>query len=158
MNRWGTLLERFWVKVDKRGPDECWPWRGAQGAGGYGTIRRAGGGNAPAHRIAYELFVGPIPVGLDIDHTCHDPETCAGGDGCPHRGCVNPAHLEPLTHRENVLRGNTIGRINAAKTHCKRGHPLSGDNLYLRPDGGRQCKACTRMHRIAFDARQKAER
>lgn len=152
--RWGTLEERFWAKVDKRKPSDCWPWLGAQGSGGYGTIRRTGGGNTPVHRVSYELFVGPIPAGLDIDHTCHDPEVCTKGDSCPHRQCVNPAHLDPVTHRENVLRGDTIMSKNAVKMHCPQGHPYEGENLYITPAGGRDCRTCRRAATKRFKARQ----
>lgn len=81
-----------------------------------------------AHRFAYELANGPIPDGLEIDHLCRN------------RKCVNPAHLQAVSHRENMLR--------AAKTHCLNGHPLTGPNVYLRPDGrGRECRECRRRRR-----------
>jgi len=78
----------------------CWEWTGQITRHGYGWLVGIG-----AHRLAYEVFVGPIQSGLVIDHTCHDPDTCVCGDTCPHRRCVNPAHMETVTQRENWLRG-----------------------------------------------------
>lgn len=94
----------FWKKVDRRGPDECWPWLGHCQNGGYGQF--GSGGKRLTHRIAYEYLVGPIPDGLDLDHLCHtaDPQ-CADNEKCPHRKCCNPDHLEPVTRRENIRRG-----------------------------------------------------
>ena len=92
----------------------CWVWNGARGPGGYGI---SGGGHsadsgyrtAVAHRKMYEQEVGPIPDGYVIDHICHDPATCKLGNACPHRGCVNPTHLRPVTRTANARRnGNTI--------------------------------------------------
>lgn len=113
----------------------CWEWTASRfKSTGYGAYR---GRNA--HRAVYRAAVGPIPEGLDLDHLCRN------------RGCVNPAHLEPVTHRVNLLRGETIVAANAAKTHCRHGHPLAGDNLYVRPDGkGRDCREC----RSAADRRR----
>lgn len=88
------LLRRFWSKVDVR-PDGCWWWTGAIGASGYPHIK-VDGKKQRAHRIAYELFAGPVPDGFDVDHLCGV------------RKCVNPSHLEAVTHRENVLRGDTF--------------------------------------------------
>ncbi len=87
-----------------------------------------------AHRFAYELTVGPIPKGLTIDHVRER--------GCILELCCNPAHLEPVTLQENLLRGGTFQAANAAKTHCPRGHPYAGGNLYVRPDGSRRCRTC----------------
>lgn len=124
------LVKRFLSKVEKR--DDCWLWTGGKIGGGYGHFWAAGKQRA-AHRVAYEIFVGPIPDGAHLDHfVCENP------------ACVNPAHLRPASPRENTLRGNGPAAANAAKTHCKRGHPLSGDNLRIRPNGNRACKACNR--------------
>lgn len=86
------------------GPDECWPWTGyVNTKDGYGRWRRPGEKNQTvAHRVAYERGQGEVPHGLLIDHACHDPKSCPGGGDCPHRRCCNPAHLKPVTHRENL--------------------------------------------------------
>ncbi len=88
------LEERFWARVRRSGPLECWEWTGAHAPQGYGQIR-AYGKTQNAHRIAWEIVRGEIPDGLQIDHLCRN------------RGCVNPAHLEPVTQRENILRGES---------------------------------------------------
>jgi hypothetical protein len=88
-----------------------------------------------AHRFAYSVLVGPIPDGLQIDHLCRNEM------------CVNPEHLEPVTQRINMLRGTGPQAVNAQKTHCPKGHPLSGNNVYahtVRATGtpGRRCRTC----------------
>jgi hypothetical protein len=126
------LLERFWPKVDRRGPGECWPWLAGK-SHGYGVISAGGryGRRLPAHRVAYEALVGPIPPGLVIDHLCRNT------------ACCNPAHMEPVTAGENVLRGVGPSAREARMTHCDQGHPLSGDNLYIAPKTGkRNCRTC----------------
>lgn len=147
-------MKRFWDKVEVRGPDECWPWLAGGKSEGYGRFQ-LNGRLGHSHRIAYELAVGPIPPGLDIDHTCHNDSDCPGGKSCPHRACCNPAHLEPVTRGENIRRGNT-GAHERDKTHCPRGHAYAGENLRIVPKTGqRQCRACARESDRRYKARQR---
>lgn len=130
----GSFETKFWQRVDRGGPDECWPWmlRLNRGYGEVGLVGRFY--HVRPHRVAYELLVGPIPDGLVIDHLCRN------------RSCCNPAHLEPVTVGENIRRGLSG---NGSKTHCLYGHPFSGDNLisFRESDGsgfGRACRICKR--------------
>ena len=109
----------------------CWEWRGYIKADGYGQVADSDRKMRLAHRIAYREFVGPIPDGMTLDHLCRV------------RHCVNPEHLEPVSQRENTLRGDTITARQAAQTHCKNGHELTPDNIYRRKNGGRNCRACS---------------
>jgi hypothetical protein len=104
---WGDDRRRIMAKVDQSGgPDACWPWLGEVNYNGYGRASLLGR-KRYAHSAVYELLVGPIPVGLHIDHQCHNADPlCVGGWACLHRRCVNPAHLEPSTRSQNMQRAN----------------------------------------------------
>ena len=139
------LVERFWAKVNKT--DTCWLWTATRNRAGYGKFF-VDGKNRQSHRYAYELLTGPIPVGLQLDHLCRV------------RHCVNPDHLEPVTCRENLLRGDTFQARNAAKTECPQGHPYDEVNTYRRPNRPleRFCWTCLRANKAAFRARRRASR
>lgn len=134
----------IWDVVEKS--QGCWAWKGTILYTGYGQ-RSTSEGPRLAHRLVYEISVGPIPEGMKLDHTCHNKDkTCSGGWSCLHRRCVNPDHLEVVTQKENVLRGNGIGGKNARKTHCKRGHEFTKENIILRSWGGRECRTCKKAN------------
>ena len=137
----------LWARVDRGGPEECWPWTGSLDSHGYGQVRQ-GGVLRLAHRVAYELAVGEIPEGMDIDHRCHVAGECPGGR-CEHRRCMNPAHMAPVTRRENTLRGNSLQARNAEKTHCVHGHEFTEANTYVEPGTGRRhCRTCRAARRV----------
>lgn len=129
------ILQRFWSKIIKTG--NCWEWTACVLKNGYGqfTIDQK---LYYAHRVSYAIFIGDIPNNLHLDHLCRN------------RKCVNPDHLEPVTNEENIRRGLTglqRGFQQKSKTHCLKGHPYSGNNLYLRKDrDGRECKKCKRIN------------
>lgn len=128
------------------GPGGCLVWTGSTSLSGYGRIM-VGGQQKRAHRIAYELVVGPVPEGLVLDHTCHNRDaTCFGGP-CFHRRCVNPLHLEVVTSGENTLRSpHTLPGANARKTHCVNGHEFTPSNTIIWGKGSRSCRACTNTY------------
>jgi len=111
--------------------DGCWSWVGSTRSG-YGVFSIGGKHRRTmaAHRLVYELLVGPIPEGLQIDHLCRN------------RGCVRPSHLEPVTAAENVRRAILAGSRD--KPACKWGHPFNAENTYWHPNGQRGCRACAR--------------
>lgn len=124
--------QRFWPRVDKT--DSCWVWRGQLNNQGYGqfSIKKR---HKLAHRLSYEWTIGPIPEGLELDHLCRNTK------------CVNPAHLEPVTHAENMRRGNQ-GKYLRDRTHCIHGHAFDEANTYILPrNGSRVCRKC-RVRRV----------
>lgn len=130
------------VVVDERG---CWIWTGRANRYGYGRtthLPAEGRRSSSTHGLMYRLLVGPIPEGLELDHLCRVPS------------CCNPSHLEPVTHRENMLRGQTVGAISAAKTACPRGHAYDG----VSPSGYRYCRTCVKHQRRARYERDKQAR
>lgn len=149
----GTTLERFMSHVEKVTESGCWIWMASIGSGGYGKFGvgarpgkklSQGSVSRAAHQVAYELMFGPIPEGMDLDHLCRV------------RCCVNPQHLEPVTHQENCRRGiaaEVATARNRAKTHCPRGHEYTPENTFVT-QGGRKCKAC----RVIFDQERFQER
>lgn len=144
------VVERFLEKFEIGPPEQCWEWKANLDVKGYGQFMvyrrgRAVVKYARAHRFSYEHFVGPIPDGLQLDHLCRNPR------------CVNPGHLEPVTEAENRRRGKN-GVLKVRRTHCKHGHALTPDNVYVKSDGfgTRQCRICTiaasRRRRLASTA------
>lgn len=130
--------------LQNRVAGNCWVWQGGTTRTGYATagMRRLGFSTVLVHRVSYELLIGPIPDGMQIDHLCRI------------RNCINPRHLEPVTNLENALRSDR-----ATRTHCIRNHPLSGDNLMLKKlgeRGRRQCRTCYLMKIHEHDVRRRA--
>lgn len=141
--RWAAPAERFAARVTEVAAPEgfdlpCWQWDVLRPDTGYGDFYD--GRAWLAHRWSYEHHVGPIPEGLEIDHLCRN------------RGCVNPAHLEPVTPRENTHRGFGPSAQCARQTHCKRGHEFTDENTYRYPHGARACRTCKREHDRRYDA------
>lgn len=118
------VLARFVSKL-KVGKNDCLEWMGPPlKSGGYGNFR-VNGKAKKAHRFLWEFIHGPVQKGLELDHLCRNPI------------CVNPLHLEPVTHKENMRRG-----YYGMRTHCKKGHPYDADNTYICKRGKRSCKMC----------------
>lgn len=155
-----TTAERFWSKVDRRGPDECWPWQRYCLPSGYAVFGKGPKANdkIAVHRMAYELAYGPIPEGTEVDHRRHSESACQLGKKCPHRRCCNPAHLEAVSHAVNHARSNvgagkphpwTAGKPTARRGRfaavCQRGHP---QDMEAKAQGKRDCKECQRLMRL----------
>lgn len=119
---------------------DCWIWTGARNSKGYGSMTNGQGGSQLAHRTSYELLVGPIPLGLTIDHLCLV------------KPCVNPHHLEPVSNAENARRKAAL------ITHCRHGHEFTVDNTYFSQREGsglkRECRACRRSQMARSRARR----
>ena len=141
---------RFWSRVDQSaGADACWPWTGPRTWNGYGKAS-LDDRTQNAHRVAWVLTHGSISSGLHVDHLCRV------------KLCCNPAHLEPVSVRENLSRSPTF---NGKRTHCPQGHPYSGKNLRYypqRPRNGRMCATCQNARAVItvrkWRARKRAER
>lgn len=131
-----SLMERFWDKVNPEPMSGCWLWSGGCTPKGYGVFW-GDRGREYAYRFAYRILVAEFSE-EQIDHKCSNPY------------CVNPDHLEPVSGRENLSRTRERGRgfvpppTHGHETHCPKGHPYSGDNLYIRPNGKRECRECLR--------------
>lgn len=125
-------VERFMRHVVPVPESGCWLWIGEWNDGGYGRLWIRGK-NHQAHRLSYELHKGPIPDGLTIDHLCRV------------RCCVNPDHLEPVTMRENTLRGTGPTALNVFKTSCPAGHLYTPDNTRIDARGRRSCRECAKL-------------
>ena len=141
------MTEKFWARVD--GAGDCWLWTGATDHDGYGAFALKGHRKAKAHRFAYEELVGPIPVGLVLDHLCRN------------KPCVNPSHLEPVTIRENLRRGYRFrdGWEQWRDGYCKQGHRLDEENtLVHRTSRGlrQQCRTCWAGYFRKYRAQKRA--
>jgi hypothetical protein len=137
------LPARFWAKVEVA-EGGCWLWTAYRKRDGYGQFRVSRATSGLAHRVAFEAFLGPVPQGLELDHfVCDTP------------ACVRPSHLCPTTHRSNVLRGRAPTALNARKTTCRWGHPLTVRLLPGRPPS-RRCVRCNRLWLACHAARRRA--
>lgn len=142
---------RFWGYVNKNGPvsvphlGKCWIWEGSKDGCGYGTFG-LNRNTERAHRVSWWWRYGAILDGFELDHRCRV------------RACVNPEHLQAITHHENVLLGEAPPAKQARQTHCKNGHPLTGMNLYITPRGKRQCRECKRERTMRSRAKTNEKR
>lgn len=130
-DRWRQLFEAGGVR-------ECWPWKGSIHWEGYGAYN-----GRVAHRLVYEQLIGPVPPGLQLDHLCRN------------RRCVNPHHLEPVTARVNILRGDSPGARSVRRPTCANGHPRDEEHTYVWC-GERFCRECNRLAVARRKARLRA--
>lgn len=135
----GTPIERFYRFITVA-QNNCWEWQGQKASRGYGYFWD-GKRQVYAHRFAYEYYKGNILIDLEVDHLCRN------------HACVNPDHLELVTHQENCQRG-LIGINQRVKTHCPHGHPYTEANIY-HYKGGRFCRACSRLRYSPLYGRSK---
>ena len=144
---WQTMSadERYAAQIARDALTGCIEWTGCLSGGGYAQMK-VGGRSTYVHRWAWERANGPIPEGLFLDHLCRN------------RLCSNPDHLEPVTFRENVLRGVGETAMNARKGACPVGHAYSDENTYVNTKGSRVCLECKRVGGRAYRARKKLRR
>jgi hypothetical protein len=144
------LPPRVLDRIAFDGYSGCWRWTGQVNSEGYAKLRIPGVHAGNGHRAVYLTLVGEVPDGLILDHTCHD-RGCRAGVYCPHRRCLFPGHLEPVTNAENLRRGRNVQR---EKIHCPAGHPYDEANTLVRylSDGSprRQCRTCL-AQKVAAD-------
>lgn len=133
MRRTKPLTTRLFSRLTIDAETGCLLWTGAINKNGYGYISLPGRTMARVHRVMYELFVGPIPDGLELDHLCRV------------RHCASPAHLEAVTRRTNTLRGESPSALAVRRGACSQGHPFDEINTYWTPTGARRCRACVRI-------------
>jgi hypothetical protein len=137
-----AAIDRIMAFVSPEPNTGCWLWTGATHSDDYGTTSLKGR-QMPAHRALYELLVGPVPRELDLDHLCRV------------HPCVNPSHLEPVTRRENLVRGKTFISAQVAQTHCLRGHEFTEPNTRMYR-GQRRCRACDLARATRYYANNRA--
>ena len=142
----GHVRSRFVSKISivPGEVDPCWMWSAATDRHGYGQFKLHAGMQAKAHRVAYRWLRGPIEDDLVIDHLCRN------------HSCVNPYHLEPVSNRENILRGVAPSAVNAIKVGCINGHGFTADNTYITPEGERGCLECRRKASRDYQRRRRA--
>lgn len=149
------IAERFWAKVERRSDSECWPWLGATDQNGYGQMY-VNGHNRKATKIAWELFnAADFPDGKDACHSCDNPN------------CVNPRHIWPGTHKENMVDARAKGRLSPIekfartrdqlppKTFCPHGHEYTEENTYVTPRGTKVCLICRRKSYAKYDTKRR---
>jgi hypothetical protein len=145
-----TVAERLWPRFELKPDTGCWMWQGADNGKGYGQIWM-NGRMRRVHRIAYLLTFGPLPADKQIDHLCRE------------RACLNPEHMQVVSNRENVARGNGPGALAARTNRCKNGHEFTPENTYHYTHSqskgggpGRRCNTCHAATNRAYKQRQKA--
>lgn len=141
----GPITERLKKRCRVDAETQCWVWQLKKDSEGYGSVK-INHKNWLAHRAAYHWFVGPIPDGKTIDHLCRNT------------GCINPAHLEAVTMRENILRGTGPGALAVRTNKCFRGHSLDDAEILFRngKPRSRACVKCKRYRRAKRNAERRA--